>query len=208
MKNLTDLFHLLEITRNQPQYGYALWGGNMRLGNLAEHHYLVTMIAWQLACNVKSVGAVIDIKKVLEFCLIHDVGELFGGDIGMVYARANPKARGLAKKFEAANHEYISSFFGNQKKHFADLSAEILNADSDEARIAKIADYLEVTHYKFFVDIYVKSDIELVANKLEEMVTGMKDKVAIRKLGHFIRAWKKEMGRPKSFKDAILKIIQ
>ena len=68
MENLTNLFKLMELTRSQPQYGYALSGIQQdELSNLAEHHYLVTFIAWQLAAHVKGAGAKIDIQKVLEF---------------------------------------------------------------------------------------------------------------------------------------------
>ena len=75
MEHLTNLFKLIELTRSQPQYGYALAGIQQdELSNLAEHHYLVTFVAWQLASQVKRAGANIDIQKVLEFCLIHDLG--------------------------------------------------------------------------------------------------------------------------------------
>lgn len=207
MKHLTNLFHILEITRNQPQYGYALWGGATRMGNLAEHHYMVAMIAWQLAANVNSAGAAIDMAKVLEFALIHDVGELFGGDIAMPYAKANPKAREFAKKFEAENHAYIAGFFGPEGKHFKALSDEILDADSNEARIVKVADYLEVTHYKFFMGNFVVSDVELVAGKLREKIEGMQNAVARKKLTDFVDEWKKEMLRSTSYRETIQEII-
>ncbi len=210
MKHLTKLFHLLEISRNQPQYGYAIWGGNTRMGNLAEHHYMVAMVAmvaWQLAASVNAVGAHLDIGKVFEFASIHDLGELFGGDISMPYAKANPKARGFAKQFEAENHAYIARFFGPQAKHFSELSAEILTADSDEARIVKVADYLEVTHYKFFIGRFVKGDVELVSKKLDDMVGGMKDEIAKKGLSSFIKYWKKEMIALISYPDTIHEII-
>jgi len=74
----------MELTRSQPQYGYALAGIQQdELSNLAEHHYLVTFIGWQIASNLRQVGADVDVQKILEFCLIHDLGELFGGDISM-----------------------------------------------------------------------------------------------------------------------------
>ena len=57
MDHLTSLFKLMELTRSQPQYGYALAGIQQdELSNLAEHHYLVTFIAWQLASQVKNAG--------------------------------------------------------------------------------------------------------------------------------------------------------
>ena len=74
MEELIKLINLLEITRNQPQYGYAVAGGNGRYSNLAEHHYLVAMIGWQLADLVNKKGAKIDSGKVLKFCLLHDLG--------------------------------------------------------------------------------------------------------------------------------------
>jgi 5'-deoxynucleotidase YfbR-like HD superfamily hydrolase len=207
MKHLTKLFHLLELTRNQPQYGYAIWGGNVRMGNLAEHHYMVSMIAWQLASVLNESGAKLNIQKVLEFALIHDVGELFGGDISMPYAKANPEARKYAKSFEAENQKYIAKFFGDQSKHFIDLSSEILDADSDESRLVKVADYLEVTHYKFFIGKFINADIDLVADKLMGMIQGMKDVVAKNKLIEFIISWKDEMGKLDSYPDLIHKII-
>ena len=177
------------------------------MGNLAEHHYMVSVIAWQLASSVNSVGAKLDIAKVFEFASIHDIGELFGGDISMPYAKANPKAREYAKKFEAENHSYIAKFFGDQSDHFKRLSAEILDAESDEAHIVKIADYIEVTHYKFFIGRFVQSDIELISEKMDKMISGMKDKIARKELTAFVKEWKKEMSGLTNYPDTIHRII-
>lgn len=76
MKHLPDLFTLLQITRSQPQYGYALSGIQQdELSNLAEHHYLVTFIAWQIAVHLKQKGAAIEVQQVLELSMIHDLGD-------------------------------------------------------------------------------------------------------------------------------------
>ncbi len=190
MNNLTDLFTLLEVTRAQPQYGYALSGLKQHeLSNLAEHHYLVTVIAWQLALMVQKQGAAINVQKVLEFTLIHDLGELFGGDIGMPYAKANPKARELAKAFEAENQNFLAQFFGEQKSRYLKLSQEIMDAKSDEAIIAKIADYMEVTHYKAYVNLFSQADLDLIEPKLEAMMIKMKDAVAKTALAAFLKEW-------------------
>ncbi|MDO8589991.1 MAG: HD domain-containing protein [bacterium] len=190
MEHLTNLFKLMELTRSQPQYGYALAGIQQdELSNLAEHHYLVTFIAWQLASQVKKAGAKIDIRKVLEFGLIHDLGELFGGDISMPYARANPKAREYAKAFEEENQKFLSKFFGNQSEYFKELGHEILDAKSDESLIAKIADYIEATHYKQYVKVFSKFDTDLIKPKLASMVEKMTDPIAKKELGKFINDW-------------------
>src|ERR1700738_3323865 len=105
-KKLVNFLKLMQITRTQPQYGYAL--SNLKkheLSNLAEHHYLVTFIALQLARYAKSFGAKINTERIMEISLVHDLGELFGGDISRPYAMANPKARQLAKAFESENQK-------------------------------------------------------------------------------------------------------
>ncbi len=201
MNNIIDLINLLQITRAQPQYGYAVGGGNARIGNLAEHHYLVTMVGWQLAMLANAKGAKIDVFKVLKFCLLHDIGELFGGDIGMYYAKANPKARTFAKQFEEENQKFLSTFFSN-KDEVLELTKEILESSSDESHIAKLADYIEVTHYKLFNDQLKKKDIALIAPKLSEKVEKIKDKVAKKELLTFVNSWKTKMLKYDSFLDA------
>ena len=62
MEHLTKLFKLVELTRSQPQTGYVLAGIKTdELSNLAEHHYLVTFIAWQLARAANRAGAKLSI---------------------------------------------------------------------------------------------------------------------------------------------------
>jgi 5'-deoxynucleotidase YfbR-like HD superfamily hydrolase len=202
MDKIIELANLLQITRAQPQYGYAMAGGNTRMSNLAEHHYLVTMLAWQLCEYVNSRGAKVDTAKVLKFSLVHDIGELFGGDINMYYAKANPKARTFAKQFEEENHHFLSKFFINEGE-FNDLTKEILESGSDEAHISKIADYLEVNHYKLFNSQLKRKDIEeLIAPKLSEKVEKMQDPVVKSALAEFVDSWKQKMLSYDSFLDA------
>ena len=186
----------MELTRSQPQYGYALSGIQQdELSNLAEHHYLVTFIAWQLASHIKKAGAKINIEKVLEFCLIHDLGELFGGDIAMPYARSNPKARIHAKAFEEENQKFFAKFFGNESNHFKELGHEILNAKSDEAIVAKVADYMEIIHYKQYVRVFSKLDMKGIEPKLQSMISKTKNSITKRELSKFIKNWSKNIDK-------------
>ena len=190
MKQLINLFNLIEHTRSMPQYGYVLSGIKQNeLSNLAEHHYLVSFIGWQLALCVQEKGAKINIQKVLEFCIIHDLGELFGGDIAMPYAKVNPKARECAKAFEAENHKYLSSFFGSQKDYFQKLANEIFDTQSDESIIAKLADYIELTHYKKYVDAYHESDLILIKEKLLSKIEKIVDPISKNTLRQLIMEW-------------------
>lgn len=194
MENLTSLFKLAELTRSQPQYGYALAGIKKGdLSDLAQHHFLVTFIAWQLARNVIRNGGNVSVEKVLEFALIHDMGELFGGDIAMPYAKANPRARKLAKAFEAENQKYLGRFFGSDKKHFRKLCAEIMDASCDEAIVAKLADYIEVTLYKEYCGKLTAGDIAMAERAMEKKISRMHDAVSKEFLGRWIKMWKEQM---------------
>lgn len=203
MRHLANLFKIIELTRSQPQYGYALSGlKQYQLSNLAEHHYLVTFIAWQIATGLVRAGANINIQKVLEFALIHDLGELFGGDISMPYAKANPKAREFAKAFETENQKFLAQFFGEQSTYYQELSTEILDAKSDESVIAKIADYLEVTHYKLYVGLFEQADLELIKPKMQGMIERMQDHVARKQLANLVAEWTEQF-TTKSARDII-----
>jgi 5'-deoxynucleotidase YfbR-like HD superfamily hydrolase len=201
MDKIIDLVNLLEISRVQPQYGYSIGGGMSRIGNLAEHHYLVAMVGWQLASLVKNKGAKIDLEKVFKFCLLHDIGELFGGDIGMYYAKANPQARTYAKQFEEENQKFLSQFFGDPKE-IVELTKEILDSGSDEAHITKLADYIEVTHYKFFAGQLQKKDLVIIAPKLAEKVEKIKDTIAREELLKFVKVWEGKMSQYNNYLDA------
>jgi 5'-deoxynucleotidase YfbR-like HD superfamily hydrolase len=204
MKKLVRLFDLIQYTRSMPQYGYVLSGIRQNdLSNLAEHHYLVSFIAWQLAHYVKAKGAEINIQRVMEFGMIHDLGELFGGDIAMPYAKANPKAREYAKAFEAENHKYLSKFFGDQSEYFQQLADEIMDAKSDESIIAKLADYIEVTHYKKYMDKYRDSDVELVRSKLLFLIDQMADPISKKTLLQLITDWFEELPSLKPLNETL-----
>lgn len=188
---LARLFHVIQLTRAQIQQGYLIRGVRRQdISNLAEHHYLVAFIAWQIVLLVERAGGKIDKAKVLEFSLVHDVGELLGGDIAMPYAKQNPKAREYAKAFEAENQKFLSKYFGEGKEYFELLSAEILNASSDESRIAKLADYIEVTHYLVYVQHFTESDVALIEGKIEKIILDFSDQTAQQALKEFFEEWK------------------
>ena len=193
MDHLPKLFKLMEITRSQPQYGYSLIGLRQDdLSNLAEHHYLVSFFAWQLAREAKRSGASIDVEKVLEFALIHDLGELFGGDISMPYAKLNRRARVKAKEFELLNQKFVAKFFGKDRNYVRKMMEEILAAKSDEALIVKIADYAESAHFLFYARFADKALVERNGEKMKGYAKKIKDEKAREAMEKFIKSWEKE----------------
>ncbi|MBI2607676.1 MAG: HD domain-containing protein [Candidatus Doudnabacteria bacterium] len=204
MKNLPDLFRLLELTRTQPQYGYALSDvKSYELSNLAEHHYLVTMIAWQLARHIKNQGGVIDIQKVLEYALIHDLGELFGGDISRIYVELNKRARVKAKAFEEENHKFIGKFFGEDEKYFRKLAKEMLDPKTDEAWIFKMADYMECGHFLRYSGHYKNDDDDILGKALPKMISKIRNKHTKKVIKELTDYWLKEISKDKSSIDVL-----
>lgn len=194
MKHLTKLFKLVELTRSQPQYGYALRGIKQDdLSNLAEHQYLVTFFAWQLAQNLIENGAKINLQKILELSLAHDLGELFGGDISALYAKVNPRAKKLAKAFEFENQKFFAKFFGNSSAHFKKLGKEILDQKTDESLIVKVADYLECSHYLLYMDKLSPKELLFNISKLRGYAKKIKDKIVKKVLLDFLSVWEKDV---------------
>ncbi len=175
--SIFDLFKVMQLTRAQVQYGYAISGlKKHELSTLAEHHYLVTFVAWRLADAAKQAGGNIDVLKVVKLCMVHDLGELFGGDIGMPYARRFPKAKEAARKFEEYNAQFLSTLFGGRKEKFMDLWYEATDPKTDEGRVAKMADLLEVFCFRHYNDVLYKADDVLAKERLPKAVANIKDK--------------------------------
>lgn len=194
MENLIKLFKLIQITRTQPQYGYSSTGiKRHELSNLAEHHYLVSFIALSLAKRANQNGGNIDIAKVLEISLMHDLGELFGGDIAMPYAIANPEAKKHAKAFEAENLRFLNSFI--EHEDFEWLKGEIFDPRTDEGIIAKLADYVEVTHYLFYMNKASDKHMKMILKKINILLDKVEDKKVKNFLKGFARSWAKNVAK-------------
>jgi 5'-deoxynucleotidase YfbR-like HD superfamily hydrolase len=196
MKNLTNLFKLIELTRHIQQYGYVPAGiKRSDLSNIAEHQYLVTFIAWQLALYLKEKGANINIQRVMEISMVHDVGEILGGDISYYYGRSNPSARKAAKAFEQENINYLSQFFDNSK-YFLDLhKMERGEIKSDEAIVERFGDLIEALHFKFTLNALLKNEVNETIKDLKKLLNRAEDPIVKRELLKFLNLWGKSLAR-------------
>ncbi len=180
---------LLQTARAMPQTGYVLGGVKKSdLSDLAQHHYLVTITGWYLANLIIKNKGKINVERVLEICLIHDLGELFGGDIAIPYGLANPVARKLAKRFEGENQRYLTKFLAEigQTKELFEQSNDL---SSDEALVAKIADYIEVTEYKQYLGRLTDGDITLVTQRILKMSSKIKNRPSQIFLSRLVVEW-------------------
>lgn len=195
--DLFSLFELQQLMRSQPMYGYALSGlSKGELSDLTQHHYLVGMIAWRLARIAQTAGGGVSVERTLELALTHDIGELFGGDIAAPYARANPAARKHAKAFEQENLRYIAPFFGDDEAYVSELFRELHEKSTDEARVVKIADFIECTHYKRYIRRSTPGDATIVANVIEANLAAMQDAATRDAIQRATSVWIAGLDRP------------
>jgi 5'-deoxynucleotidase YfbR-like HD superfamily hydrolase len=194
MKNLAKLLSLLQLTRHQTLYGYIPNGiKRQELPTLAEHSYLTALTAWRLVKNLAKTGAKINLARVLELAFVHDLGELFGGDISMPYARLNPKAKKLARDFEKENIKFLARFMGNDESEFIALAEELFEIKSDEAIIAKIADYMECAHFMASVDRLSKKTLDRIKNRAASVAGKAKNKNIQNSIDKEIESWAKDI---------------
>ncbi len=189
----SDLLSLLQLTRAQVQYGYVFSGvPRDRLSDLAQHHYLVTFIAWHLARLCNQNGANLNLLKVVEICLVHDLGELLGGDINWFYARENSSARKHAKAFEAENARYLSQFFQRDQKYFLSL---LQKDESDEYRLAKLADYMECLQFKNYIGALDWTIDQAALKSIDEIANAFQSSPVQTTIKTFLATWKENLLR-------------
>lgn len=148
MKRLSRFISILELTREQPQFGYFLAGIHKeQTSNLAEHHYLVTMLGWMLCEYLNEEESLVDTNEVMRICLVHDLGEIFGGDMAAPLSRKRPDLKVHAQSLERGNMDILLSFLKPSIAQKVNMIWEKEEAkNTNEAWVAKIADLVE-THF-------------------------------------------------------------
>jgi hypothetical protein len=67
---------------------------------------------------------------------------------------------------------------------------------NDEAVIAKLADYLEVTHYKLFVNRYTPGDLVMAKKSLTKVVEKISNPKVKKIVKDILQEWEVEMQNP------------
>jgi len=108
--------------------------GGTRLENSAEHSWHVGLAAWALAGHLK---LDVDLGKLLQLALVHDLGEMRAGDT-FLYAAD----RGEAADRERQGISRIADKYGAVLPGLVSLWEEQQSAATPEARLLRIADRL------------------------------------------------------------------
>jgi putative hydrolase of HD superfamily len=126
-----DIDFLFEVSslRNVPRAWQQILSG--RVQNISEHVFRTCMIAWTIALAEKA-----DVNKVLQMCLLHDIGEYRAGDIAFMH-------RDYVTRHEELAEEHIFQET-TLEEEAGKLLKEYNERQTLEAKIVKDADNLDV----------------------------------------------------------------
>lgn len=105
-----------------------------RRESVAEHSWRLALMAMLLADEFPDT----DINKVVQMCLIHDLGEAFTGDIATF-----DKTDADVKKEDRIYADWVETFPEVQKRQFKELLAEMGELQTKEAKLYKALDKME-----------------------------------------------------------------
>ena len=111
------------------------WTSSGRRESTAEHSWRLALLAGLLAPSFH-----VDLSKTLMMCLIHDLGELYMGDISAV-SNPDKKAKHLAEEHDVRR---ILSFLPEaQQEALMALWREYNDENTEEAKLVKALDKAE-----------------------------------------------------------------
>jgi len=155
MKNLLKLFSILQLTKEQPLTGYVLGGlKSSELPSLAEHHFTTALTGYFLTHRILDEGGDIDQNKVVVMSLIHDLSELFGGDVAGPLNRKYPDLREYKDKIGQRAIDLLCEYM-DQASHdeFKTFWDELSDGKTDESIVVKIVDQMDhqlfLEHHNF-----------------------------------------------------------
>lgn len=133
----------------QPDINFLFEMGNIRyidrfwrrfyhkdFSNVAEHHFRVFWVAMVIAAREQAAGQQVDIGKIAQMVLVHDITESRTGEVDYISRQY------VDRKEEMAIDDMLEGT--SVEEHFRAIWEEYEKRESLEAKIAKDADNLDV----------------------------------------------------------------
>ena len=128
---LLAVLHTAERLKDTPRHCYTSQG---RHESVAEHSWRVTLMAYLMRDEFPE----LDMDKVMQMCLIHDLGECFTGDIPSFL-----KTDADTAKEDALLIQWVGTLPQPYRTEMAALYAEMDALETPEAKLYKALDKLE-----------------------------------------------------------------
>ena len=130
-KEYLDILHVAERLKDTPRHCTTTKG---RTESVAEHSWRISLMAFLLKHEFTDV----DIDKVVDMCLIHDLGECFTGDIP-TFVKTNSDR----EVEDSLLDQWVNSLPEELSKDISALYKEMDAQETKEAKIYKSLDKLE-----------------------------------------------------------------
>ena len=146
-----EILHVAERLKDTPRHCTT---SKRRTESVAEHSWRIALMAFLL----KHEFADVDINKVVDMCLIHDLGECFTGDIP-----AFVKTDSDRETEDSLLARWVKTLPGELSEDLAGLYREMDAQETKEARLYKALDKLEalIQHNEAPIDTWADNEYEL-----------------------------------------------
>jgi len=116
--------------------------------SVAEHSFYVALIARSLCDIAEESGEKINVLEVLEKALVHDMEEMYSGDILTPVKHANPEMARMIEQIGEKSFELVlKELPKKQAEHFRFIWLDYHKRLKIEDKIVKIADTLSLIAY-------------------------------------------------------------
>ena len=150
-KEFLEILHTTEKLKDATRHCTT---SNRRTESVAEHSWRISLMAYMLKSEFKDV----DMDRVVNMCLIHDLGECFTGDIP-----AFVKTDMDRKVEDSLLNNWVRSLPEELGNDMSDLYEEMEAQETKESKIYKALDKLEalIQHNESPIDTWSENEFEL-----------------------------------------------
>ena len=144
--------HTLEGLKNDTRHSYTSSG---RHESVAEHTYRITLMAFFIRDEFPE----LDGDKLIRMCLIHDLGEIFTGDIPSFLKKPSDEENEISKLYG-----WVKSLPEPYRSEMLSLYDEMTERKTLEAKVFKALDNLEAVIQHNEADLSTWSENEFTLN--------------------------------------------
>ena len=146
-----DILHVAERLKDTPRHCTTT---KRRTESVAEHSWRISLMAFLLRHEFPE----LDIDKVVDMCLIHDLGECFTGDIPTFVKTDDDR-----EVEDSLLNRWVQSLPEELSKDISALYKEMDAQETKEAKLYKSLDKLEalIQHNESPLDTWAENEYEL-----------------------------------------------